>query len=109
MSLRYQKRVNLGKGLGLNVSPSGLTPSYRTKHGSISTKGFSIRTGISGLSFRSSWARSKEGLVLMLLFGIILIGGLVIYNLIHFVLYLFKRLYHFIQDKRQQRELKRMS
>lgn len=52
MGFRYQKRVKLGKGVGLNVSKSGVSPSLRTKYGSIGSKGFSIRTGIPGLSYR---------------------------------------------------------
>ncbi|NBP68841.1 MAG: hypothetical protein EBR30_06495 [Cytophagia bacterium] len=102
MSFRYQKRVNLGKGLGLNVSPSGLTPSYRSKLGSVSTKGFSIRTGIKGLSFRSGWGKSKEGLVVILVLGAIVFAGLFIYNLLRFLLFLLTRLYSFIQIKRGQ-------
>jgi hypothetical protein len=61
----------LGGGLGLNVSKSGISPSYRTKFGSVSAKGFSVRTGIPGLSYRAGFGRKSNagaiGLVFMLL------------------------------------------
>lgn len=41
MGFRYQKRIKLGKGFGLNISKLGIKPSYRSKKGSISTKGYS--------------------------------------------------------------------
>ena len=66
MGFRFNKRINLGKGLGLNISRSGITPSVRTKFGSISTKGFSIRTGVSGLGYRSSFGKNK-GCVLIII------------------------------------------
>ena len=60
MGFRYQKRIKIGKGFGLNISKSGITPSYRTKKGSISSKGYSIRTGISGLSYRKTFSKSSK-------------------------------------------------
>ncbi len=72
MGFRFYKRVNLGKGLGLNISKSGITPSIRTKRGSISTKGFSVRTGVPGLGYRSSFGRSGCLIVLTVLMIIIL-------------------------------------
>jgi hypothetical protein len=68
MGFRYQKRVKLGKGFGLNISKSGIRPSYRSKGGSISSKGFSIRTGISGLQFRKNFSKSGCMLVFMMVF-----------------------------------------
>lgn len=59
MSFRIQKRINLGKGIGLNVSKSGITPSIRTKSGSLSTKGYSVKTGISGISYRKTFQIQK--------------------------------------------------
>jgi hypothetical protein len=68
MGFRYQKRINLGKGIGLNISKSGISPSIRTKAGSISSKGYSIRTGIPGASYRKTFSKSsKSGCVLTLL------------------------------------------
>ena len=60
MSFRFQKRIKLGKGLGVNVSKSGITPSYRNKKGSVSTKGYSVRTEIPGLSYRKTFSKSKS-------------------------------------------------
>ena len=68
MSFRFQKRIEIGKGLGVNISKSGITPSYRTKRGSVSSKGYSVKTGISGLTYRKSFSKpSKSGCVGMLL------------------------------------------
>lgn len=60
MSFRFQKRIKLGGGLGLNISKSGISPSLRTKGGTISNKGFSVRTGVSGVSYRKSFNSSKS-------------------------------------------------
>ncbi|WP_299897156.1 DUF4236 domain-containing protein [uncultured Aquimarina sp.] len=61
MGFKYRKRIKLGKGLGINISKSGVTPSYRNKRGSLSSKGYSIRTGIPGLSYRKTFKKSKGG------------------------------------------------
>ena len=60
MSFRFQKRIKIGGGLGLNISKSGISPSLRTKGGTISNKGFSVRTGISGVSYKKSFNSSKS-------------------------------------------------
>ncbi len=68
MSFRFQKRINLGKGLSLNISKTGISPSFRTKAGSISTKGYSVRTGVSGINYRKSFSKSsKSGCMLSLI------------------------------------------
>ncbi|WP_299311428.1 DUF4236 domain-containing protein [uncultured Aquimarina sp.] len=68
MGFKYNKRIKLGKELGINISKSGITPSYRTKKGSLSSKGYSIRTGVPGLSYRKSYKKSKgSGCLLSLL------------------------------------------
>lgn len=67
MAFRFQKRVKLGKGLGINISKSGITPSYRTKRGSLSSKGYSIRTGISGLNYRKTFSKGKNSGCLVVL------------------------------------------
>jgi hypothetical protein len=73
MGFRYNKRIRLGKGLGLNLSKSGISTSYRTKRGSISSKGISVRTGIPGLSYRKRFKNSGCMLsVLMIFMSIVL-------------------------------------
>jgi hypothetical protein len=72
MSFRFQKRIKLGKRFGINISKSGITPSYRTKQGSLSSKGYSIRTGISGLNYRKAFKKSKgSGCLKVILFLLI--------------------------------------
>ncbi len=50
----------MGKGFGFNISKSGITPSYRSKRGSVSSKGYSVRTGIPGLTYRKTFSKSKN-------------------------------------------------
>jgi hypothetical protein len=95
MPLRYQKRINLGKGIGLNVSKSGVSTSYRNRQGTISTKGFSLRTGIPGLSFRQTWSKKSGpvGLILvMVIYGLIVIG----WNVLRLAAYIIKQTSLFI-------------
>lgn len=87
MSFRYQKRVHLGKGSNLNFSKSGVSFSKRTKFGSVGTRGFSIRTGIPGLTFRKSWGKSSTGLIIYLVIGGLALSFLIIYNLIRLLVF----------------------
>lgn len=75
MSFRFNKRVNLGKGFGLHISKSGITPGVRGKRGSISSKGYLIRTGIPGLTYRKTFSKSKNSGCLVALMGILMIIG----------------------------------
>lgn len=69
MSFRFQKRIKLGKGLGVNIGKSGITTSYRTKRGSISSKGYSFRTGIPGITYRKTFSKAKNsGCFLVIIF-----------------------------------------
>lgn len=54
MGFRFQKRIKLGGGLGLNVSKSGISPSLRTKMGTFSKNGYSVKTGIPGVRYQNS-------------------------------------------------------
>ncbi|MFC6998026.1 DUF4236 domain-containing protein [Rufibacter roseus] len=96
MGLRYSKRIGGNKGLGLNVSGSGISPSYRTKYGAVSPKGFSIRTGIPGLSFRSGFGRSKSGnaALVMLILGVAIAAVVVAWNLLLFAKWVIVEVYH---------------
>jgi len=85
MGIRYQKRVNLGKGVGLNVSKSGVSASVRTKYGSIGPKGFSIRTGIPGLTYRGGKNSSASGIFFLITVGVLFIGWIV-REIYHFIL-----------------------
>jgi hypothetical protein len=77
MGFRFYKRINFGKGFGLNISNSGISPSVRTKIGSFSTKGFSIRTGIPGVSYRKT--TNSRGCVMAFIY---LVLGLTIYKML---------------------------
>jgi hypothetical protein len=91
MGFRLQQRIGLVKGLGLNLSGSGASLSARTKYGSIGPRGFSLRTGIPGLTYRSGFSsssrRSGKGsdtlviLLLALTFGVLVA---IIWNMLRF-------------------------
>ncbi|WP_367892736.1 DUF4236 domain-containing protein [Flavivirga aquimarina] len=69
MGFRFNKRIKLGKGLGINVSKSGIRPSYKNKGGSVNSKGYSIRTGIPGLTYRNTFSKAKNsGCLLIVIF-----------------------------------------
>ncbi|MCM4171857.1 hypothetical protein DHD32_10220 [Arenibacter sp. TNZ] len=111
MGLRYQKRVNLGNGYGLNFGKSGISSSYRTKYGSVGSRGFSIRTGIPGLSFRSSFGKSKKGngaiviLMILLFIGAAIIAAVVLWNVVLFLIWLAEETYKFVIRKRRKYKL----
>lgn len=86
MGFRYHKRIDLGDGVGINVSKSGVSSSVRTKYGTIGTKGFSIRTGIPGLTWRSGFGK-KNTFPVMLVILLVLGGVIVAYNLIRFAIF----------------------
>jgi Protein of unknown function (DUF4236) len=68
MGFRFQRRLNLTRGMGLNISRSGVSPSLRTRYGSVGSKGFSIRTGIPGLSYRQRFSRKSDtGLLILVI------------------------------------------
>lgn len=54
MGFRFQKRIRLGGGFGLNISKSGISPSLRTKMGTFGKSGYSLKTGISGVRYQNS-------------------------------------------------------
>lgn len=83
MGVRYQKRIGGNKGFGLNLSGSGISSSYRTKYGSVGSKGFSIRSGIPGLSFRSGYGRGKDkGVTALIILGLIVAGFAIYYSIV---------------------------
>lgn len=67
MGFRFQRRINLGGGWGLNTSGTSASMSYRSRHGSIGTSGFSLRTGIPGLSYRQGWGKGAGAIALVML------------------------------------------
>jgi Protein of unknown function (DUF4236) len=94
VSLHYQKRVNIGKGFGLNISHSGISSSYRTKYGSIGSRSFSIKTGIPGLSYRGNWAKGKNGLVILLIYVLIVFSFLIAYNVTAFLIHILVKVFY---------------
>lgn len=83
MGVRYHKRIGGNKGFGLNLSGSGISSSYRTKYGSVGSKGFSVRSGIPGLSFRSGYGRGKDkGVTALIILGLIVAGFAIYYSIV---------------------------
>lgn len=85
MGFRFQKRIKLGKNFGVNLSKSGISPSYRNKRGSISTKGYSVRTGIKGLTYRKKIKKTKNN-------GCLLTLSLFVLSAISFTTYVISKL-----------------
>ena len=75
MGFRFQKRIKFGGGLGFNISKSGISPSLRTKMGSFSKNGYSVKTGISGVRYQNSGC--------LVLFGFIGITAFLIFTIKH--------------------------
>jgi hypothetical protein len=120
MGFRFSKRIPVSKGTGINVSKSGLSVSHRSKYGAFGTKGFSIRTGIAGLSFRQSWSGFGKGggletLLALLLFAIfvfvaynlLLLIGLLIYNTFALVWDFLRFIYRYTRIKALEHKLER--
>jgi hypothetical protein len=58
--------------MGLNISKSGISPSLRTRYGSIGSKGYSVRTGIRGLSYREGYRKGSDaGLIALVIFALV--------------------------------------
>lgn len=91
MGFRFQRRLNFGSGLGLNLSKTGASPSSRTLFGSISARGFSVKTRVPGVFYRKSWGKGGFGLF----FGFILGMMFIVVNLIVFLSSLFILLFVF--------------
>lgn len=87
MSFRYQRRIHLGQGVGLNLSKSGVSSSIRTRWGSFGSKGFSLRTGIPGLTYRKQRG-SKKGDGSWLIVLVLIAFALVAWNLLRFLFWL---------------------
>ena len=94
MGLRFYKRVNYGEGVGLNVSKSGISPSIRTSLGSFGARGYSIRTGIPGMTWRGG--TGKNAALVWLIVMILSAAFQVIYNLIRLLLFLLSYTIHSI-------------
>ena len=114
MGFRFHKRVSLGGGLGLNISKSGVSPSYRTRYGSISPRGFSFRTGVAGLTYRSGFGgRKRKGnagdalLLLFVAFWLVIISLLIILKLFELFFWLLTELIKFIQRVQYRRQIKK--
>lgn len=72
MGFRFQRRIKLGGGAGVNLSKSGVSTSVRARYGSVGTKGFSIRTGVPGLTYRSGYRKGSDaGLIALLVLALI--------------------------------------
>jgi len=97
MGFRYYRRVNLGNGWGLNLNKTGISTSRRTKWGSFGPNGFSMRTGIKGLTYRSG--SGKDGGAFWLLILLIISGFIIVYYVIKYIILLAATIYSSIFKK----------
>lgn len=113
MSINFYKRIKVKDGFGANISKSGISTSYRGRYGSFGTRGFSLKTGIPGLTFRQSWSgkdtTSKILIFLLvgLLFGIIYIACLLIYNFFAILFDLMKSIARIARIRHLEKKLKK--
>lgn len=113
MGLRYHKRVNIGNGYGLNLSQCGISSSYRSKYGSVWPRGFSIRTGIPGLTFRSSFGKSKKGdgaiisIIVLLLIGAAILTALLVWNIALFLKWSTEEIHKLLVRKQKEYKIKK--
>lgn len=84
MGFRFQRRLNLGSGLGLNLGKRGVSGSARTFFGSVGTRGFSVRSGLPGISYRKSWGRGVGGALV----GLVMMFAVLAVNLVSLFLLL---------------------
>lgn len=102
MSFIFRRRLRLGSNLGINISKSGISPSYRTKYGSVSFKGISMRTGIPGLTMSQRWSSGKgKGASPLQVFLIIVIAIGLVYLAIMLLINLFLLLLWIIAEIRR--------
>jgi hypothetical protein len=76
MGFRFQKRIKIGKNFGINLSKSGISPSYRTKKGSLNSKGYSLKTGIPGLTYRKKFSKAKNSGCLFFIMISLMLGSI---------------------------------
>lgn len=97
MGFRYQKRIKISKGAGVNISKSGVSASFRTKYGSIGPKGFSIKTGIPGLTYKVGKNKNTAGLLLAI--TIITVGASVLWKGILYIGWFITKAYQGLRKK----------
>ena len=97
MGLRFQKRVNLGEGVGANISKSGVSFSKRTQLGSIGTSGFSVKTGIPGLSFRKNWGGNTKSSL-----GFLVVAGVFLYWIFQVLFWVVQQGINWIKERKSK-------
>lgn len=80
MSFKFNRRLNLGSGIGINLGKKSGSVSVRTSHGSIGTKGVSFKTGIKGLNYRANWSNP---------FSVVILFALLAFKVLWLCVYLF--------------------
>ncbi|RZJ69812.1 hypothetical protein [Flavobacterium sp.] len=82
MGLRYYKRFGSTKGLGFTISNLGISSSYRTRYGTLGASGFSLKTGIPGLTFRQGFRRKNKGMEALIVLAVVCVSFMLYYALV---------------------------
>lgn len=86
MGFRFQRRIQLSRGWGINVGTTSGSISHRGRYGSFGSNGFSLRTGIPGLSYRKAWGKNAGGAALVFLaFALVAVALVTLVKVIAYV------------------------
>lgn len=89
MGWRFQRRIRLHKGLGVNLGKHGGSISARSALGAWGTKGYSVKSGVTGLSYRESWKESSSGGALLL---VVVAVGVILWTVVKGIVWVGRRL-----------------
>ncbi len=105
MGLQVQRRFKVADRLGVNLGKTTASLSYRGKYGSLGTSGYSIKSGIPGVFFRSYGGGKKNGESLIITIAILVAAiafvaaTYIIWQLIILTYYSFKWLWSIGADR----------
>jgi hypothetical protein len=113
MGLQFYKRLKINDNIGVNLSKTGVSASLRSRFGSIGPKGFSVKTGIPGLSLRSSFKNANgKGLanfiIFILILGLIVLILTIIWNLLLVLYWIVVEILHAVERANYKARVKKI-
>lgn len=113
MGLRFYKRVKINDNIGLNLSKTGVSASLKSRFGSIGPKGFTLKTGIPGLSLKSSFKNANgKGLANLIIFilivGLLVLVLTIIWNLLLALYWMVVEIFHAVERANYKARVKKI-